>query len=622
MAELNAAPTSAQPWMAGAGLEPNATAPMATPAPAPEINGNATAGLSGTAPNVGNAAMEAPAKPHESVARHIMEALGSSNGRPMDWARGVLAGGLAAAANVGKVPEGAGFLTGAAKGAQGIQQQKQLEIENQQKQQEMQLKQKADERAEKELQIHMEDTKVQRAMWTAQTAASIQTSQQNAARFPTLEKEDQLRIQELQTKIHDSERDQLAVLSAAGVNIADLEHITDSKDLTEAHAKQAGSGDIFPVQNGEKHDAGEDGAGVHLVPGDVWEKPITKPVTITTGYEVDKNGKTTPKTVTAQAGTKVGTLLAIAKGAQSDLATKQKNIMDQATINQKNAEAFKATEEGKKAASEAKATDLFSGGGAAGGPSTQNIDPKTGADEGYLKSLPPNLSAEVRAMGEGRVEINARMFQSKQGQQLGAALTRAYPGFDQSKAQSYFKMRQDFTSGKTATAINSYNTGIAHLGTMWDHVSGTNSVQLNNPFSDVHRQLDLDKQLVSTELAKAVSNGSMTEGEKNEILKSIAGATVSSYQTRIREAVTLLHGKQEAYQEQWNNGAPPGAVSQVHIISPQSEQTISRVNGQQQQQPQPQGHPHPVGEVKEYLGGKYVFDGKQYVLQQSEGKEK
>src|SRR5258708_6505222 len=189
-------------------------------------------------------------------------------------------------------------------------------------------------------------------MWTAQTAASIQTAQQNAARFPTLEKKDQLDVQELQNKIHDSERDQLAVLSAAGVNIADLEHITDSKDLTASHAKQAGAGDIFPVQNGEKHDAGEDKAGVHLVPGDVWEQPITKPVTITTGYEVDKNGKSTPKTVTAQEGTKVGTLLAIAKGAQTDLANKQKTIMDQAIINQKNAESFKAIEEGKKGAAE------------------------------------------------------------------------------------------------------------------------------------------------------------------------------------------------------------------------------------------------------------------------------
>lgn len=566
-----------QPFATGMPLPP----PQRTvPVTEPDFGGPATEGLGGesgisiTAPQ--------PPKPEESVARHIMEALsGSSGGHPMDWARATISGGLAAAANVGKVPEGAGWLAGASKAAAGVQQQKQLALENKQKQQEMELKQKADARAEQELQIHMEDAKTQRALWTAQTAASIQTAQQNATRFPTLEKEDQLRVKELQDKIHESERDQLAVLSAAGVNVADLEHITSTSQLTSSHAKQAGAGDIFPVQNGEEHKEGEDKAGAYLVPGDVWERTTTKPVTITTGYNIDpKTGKATPITTTAVEGTKVGTLLAIAKGAQTDLANKQKVIMDQADIQAKRAQANEANAKAAEAEANAKATNALSGGGP-GGASTQNIDAKTGADEGYLKTLPANMAAEVRAIGEGRVEVNARMFQSKQGQQLGAALTRAYPGFDQSKAQSYFKMRQDFTSGKTAVAINSYNTGIAHLGTMWDHISNTNSVQLNNPFSDVHRQLDLDKQLVSTELAKAVSNGAMTEGEKKEILDSISGATVNSYQTRIKEAITLLHGKQEAFQEQWNNGAPPGAVSQVHIISPQSEQTIARVNGQQ-----------------------------------------
>lgn len=50
----------------------------------------------------------------------------------------------------------------------------------------------------------------------------------------------------------------------------------------------------------------------------------------------------------------------------------------------------------------------------------------------------------------------------------------------------------------------------------------------------------------------------------------------------------MLHGKQEAYQEQWNNGAPPGAVSQVSIISKKAEDTLARINGQGQPQQQPQ----------------------------------
>jgi hypothetical protein len=99
--------------------------------------------------------------------------------------------------------------------------------------------------------------------------------------------------------------------------------------------------------------------------------------------------------------------------------------------------------------------------------------------------------------------------------------------------------------------------------------------------SDVHRQLDLDKQLVSTELAKAVSNGQMTEKEKSDILSSISGATTSSYQTRIKEAVTLLNGKLESYDQQWKNGAAPGVVNKppVQILSPQSRATIQKISG-------------------------------------------
>jgi hypothetical protein len=201
-------------------------------------------------------------------------------------------------------------------------------------------------------------------MWNAQIAASIQTQQQNAARFPELQKEDQLRIRELSNKIQQSEQDNLAILSAAGVNISKLEHVTGYDQLTADHANQAGSGSIFAVPNGEPHAAGEDKAGAYIVPGDVWERSINKPLTITTGYDVDKNGKVTPKTMTAQDGTKVGTLLAIAKGAQADLLNKQGMILKQAQLEHERAGTQKEIAETKLAESQmsqAPHTDILGG---------------------------------------------------------------------------------------------------------------------------------------------------------------------------------------------------------------------------------------------------------------------
>lgn len=233
-----------------------------------------------------------------------------------------------------------------------------------------------------------------------------------------------------------------------------------------------------------------------------------------------------------------------------------------------------------QAQSTANLNNQISGTVGAGSNAGTNVNPNTGANEAYLSTLPPATQQMLRTYGEGRAELSPSMLRSKEGQLMFRQLAIAYPTFDQSRAQSYFAMRKDFTSGKTSVGINSYNTAIAHLGTMFDHVSDTNSAQLNNPFSTVNRQLQEDNQLVSTELAKAVSNGNMTEGEKKDILSSIKGYTVGSYQDRIREAVTLLNGKLESFQQQWNNGAPPGAVSQVHILSPDSEATIAKIKGQ------------------------------------------
>jgi len=133
-----------------------------------------------------------------------------------------------------------------------------------------------------------------------------------------------------------------------------------------------------------------------------------------------------------------------------------------------------------------------------------------------------------------------------------------------------------------ATGINSYNTAIAHLGTMWDHAKNASFFDLNTPGSTTHRQLELDKSLVSTELTKAVSNGQMTEGEKNDIEKRISGWTSGSYKDRIKEATELLAGKLDAYDQQWKNGMPSGAVTPIQILSPRAQQTLSMIQGPSQ----------------------------------------
>src|SRR5579885_2940542 len=339
--------------------------------PSPEVEQQVQQATQASAPATPAAQpeMQPEPQPHESIARHIVDALGGGNGHPMDWARSILAGGLAGAANVGKVPEGGGFLAGAGRGFQGVVEQKRQQMLDQQKQQqidfEKQEKLKADERANQELAIHQADSKAQVAMYTAQAAASVFSKQRLEALLPLEQEEHNLKIKQMSDQIRQSEQDNLSILAAAGVDVASLEHITSYDQLTDGHAKQIGSGDVFAVPNGEEHKAGEDNAGVYLVPGNIWDESIKKPVSITAGWEVDKNGKATPKTITAQEGTKVGTLLAIAAGAQKDLANKQGQILQQANLEAKRSEIEKNEAQAALAKSQIGAggqqTDLLGG---------------------------------------------------------------------------------------------------------------------------------------------------------------------------------------------------------------------------------------------------------------------
>jgi hypothetical protein len=386
--------------------------------------------------------------------------------------------------------------------------------------------------------------------------------------------------------------DMMKTLTDSGINPSAMPTSwTDGKP----HVADIVQGRSIPLHNGETGEG--QGAGIFDVQ-QLRQTPLTKPAIFKT-YTTDKDGNPVEKINTLPVGTTAFDYVTAAMAGKSQLkdilsqqAVKQATELHKATIREKNATAFKDTAEGQKASQDAALTKSLVGGGGNGAP--VKLDPNTHADEEFLSSLPTSRAAMIREVGEGKA-YSSRLFSGKDGELLLQQLSRAYGGqWDQSRAESYFKMRQDFTSGQTSKALNSYNTTIAHLGTMWDHVANANSISINTPGTDVHRQLEQDLQLVSTELTKAVSNGNMTEGEKKDILKSLKSYTVHGYQTNIKEATQLLHGKQESFAEQWANGAPPAAVSQVPIISKKAEATLARINGnatQPQPQPQPQQAP-------------------------------
>ena len=100
------------------------------------------------------------------------------------------------------------------------------------------------------------------------------------------------------------------------------------------------------------------------------------------------------------------------------------------------------------------------------------------------------------------------------------ALNRAYPTYDATRFPDYQKTRADFTSGKTAQGVNSFNTALGHLSTFYDHISTWSTVPGLKTFSALAggdaAKLNTDKIAVKTELAKAYAGGQLSEGELKE----------------------------------------------------------------------------------------------------------
>jgi hypothetical protein len=269
-----------------------------------------------------------------SIARHILDALGGSNGAPGSWAKSTVAGALATISGLAKglttgpgqgpVAPGQGWLAGAAAGGNSYQEEI---AKRQQQQTENQLQ-------ERKMTNEEQTGAANRAYLSAQTAASIQKAQQDQGLYATKQAESAMQLR--------------TAMISAGIPVDEVEEVTGYDQLTKDHAQQLGSGKLVAVPNGQDHKTGEDQAGALLLPTDALNKKIPQAMyNYAIGYKADpKTGEPVPVTANIQAGTTIGTLLAAHSAAMNQLgqiteAQKQKAVIDEdkAKTNKDNADA-------------------------------------------------------------------------------------------------------------------------------------------------------------------------------------------------------------------------------------------------------------------------------------------
>jgi hypothetical protein len=195
----------------------------------------------------------------------------------------------------------------------------------------------------------------------------------------------------------------------------------------------------------------------------------------------------------------------------------------------------------------------------------------------YLKSLPASRASNVQAFGEGRAQVNSRSFATPAGQALLSDITAAYPDYDQSKAITWDKTRNEYTgSGATAKKAVSYNTALEH---MQDLYNNSTKEGLYLPGSKAYSDRSVALGYVSNEVGNAIKNGVMSKDEGAQILDSLKGWTPSTAKERVAETARLLYDKIEEYQTKFADAAPSSAVKVPTLISPKAQAAYNFVEG-------------------------------------------
>lgn len=228
-------------------------------------------------------------------------------------------------------------------------------------------------------------------------------------------------------------------------------------------------------------------------------------------------------------------------------------------------------------------------GAAAGGGSNLTGDE-------FLKTLNPNIAAQVKGIIEGRIPVTARMQSSAAFQPLMNAIMQADPNFDVSDYNARFKARADITSGQGAKNISSIGTAINTLSKLQDANDKLGDFSslgpLNGP-ANYARNLYLESssdpnlrtytELAKTaadEVTKAVVGAGGTGGDRETRLGAFtANQTKEARKAAITAAIQELTSRIEPIANNYNN-AMRTSKSGIQLISPDAQESYYKLTGE------------------------------------------
>lgn len=233
------------------------------------------------------------------------------------------------------------------------------------------------------------------------------------------------------------------------------------------------------------------------------------------------------------------------------------------------------------------------GKGAAGAdiPMVGSTDPNAPHGDDFLKTLPQADQQMVKALAEGRQPWPSSFaLRTPYWAGLIQKVFQYDPTFDTAQASnnSRLKVRNDFTSGKSAQQINALNTVVGHLGTLADAADKLNNTSI--PFVNSAKNFlksstgnpavvnfDTAKEAVASELVRVWRQAGGSEqdiqGWKNQISSANSPQQLHAAFSQIGH---LLESKLGSLQEQYQQGM---GISKVNVITPEARRALDRLEG-------------------------------------------
>jgi len=193
-------------------------------------------------------------------------------------------------------------------------------------------------------------------------------------------------------------------------------------------------------------------------------------------------------------------------------------------------------------------------------------------------------------------DIDPKSLSSKGGhrERLLAAAAQYEPTFSQSNYASRYATRKDFTSGKSAQNLSSFNTTLGHLDTLdkavdklgnsdypwWNSISGKAAVAGGNTkYAAAQKDFQTARTAVSDELTRAFrgSGGNVHDIKAWEAAIDQSDSP-AALKAAVKQATELLRSRIESVGDAYNRGM--GTQREApELLSPKARKTLDRVLG-------------------------------------------